>query len=97
MQRIPGIECNCPDSSNSRSRLTGSPYLSELFPSDWSNGFGGIRSYGGYCKHEIAVILLRGEKDKYFPNGLPIELPIDSSLIQTVKQRQVFDSDNTLV
>lgn len=97
MQRVAGIQCNCPDSVNKRSQLNGSPYLSELFPSDWSNNFSGIRNRGGYCKHEIAVILYRGEQDKYFPNGVPVEMPIDSSLIKTAKQKQIFDSDNTYV
>lgn len=90
-------QCNCPDAINKRNRLVGSPYLSETFPSDWSQNFGGIRSKGGYCIHEIAVIIYRGEIKQAFPDGIPYEPEIDTSLIVSSKKQQIFQSDNLFI
>jgi hypothetical protein len=86
-------QCTCPDSANKRNKLVGSKFLSETFTSDWSDDFGGIRSKGGYCKHELAVIIYRGEEKQAFPDGVPYQPPIESDLIIKNKARQVYDSD----
>lgn len=86
-------QCTCPDSTNKRNSLVGSAFLSETFSSDWSDDFNGIRSKGGYCKHELAVIIYRGEEKLAFPDGVPYDPPIQSDVILTSKQKQVYDSD----
>jgi hypothetical protein len=90
-------QCNCPDATNKRDKLIGSPYLSETFPSDWSSGFNGIRAKGGYCIHELAVIIYRGEQKQAFPDGIPYEPELTSDIIIESKRKQIFDSDYSYV
>lgn len=66
--------CNCPDAANKRGGNPGADTLSEQIPSDWSSGFNGIRSTGGYCIHELAVLRIRKEVDAAFPGGIPKDL-----------------------
>jgi hypothetical protein len=89
--------CNCPDATNKRNILVGSPYISETFASDWSSGFNGIRTKGGYCIHELAVIMYRGEEKLAFPDGVPYEPELNNNVIMEAKQKQIFDSDNLFV
>lgn len=35
--------------------------------------FPGIRTRGGYCKHEMAVLIIRGDLSTAFPNGVPYQ------------------------
>jgi hypothetical protein len=69
-------KCNCPDAIASRGAIAGASALSEQYRSDWSSGFTGIKSVGGYCIHEMAVLRTRKEIDLAFPDGLPTDLPV---------------------
>lgn len=66
--------CNCPDAINKRSAVPGADSLSLQIPSDWSEGFKGVRSVGGYCIHELAVLRVRKEVAEAFPNGVPADI-----------------------
>lgn len=66
--------CNCPDAANKRPGNPGADMMSLMVPSDWSDGFTGVRAIGGYCIHELAVLRVRKEIDDAFPDGLPKDL-----------------------
>lgn len=66
--------CNCPDAANKRKANPGSDYISMAIPSDWSENFDGIRARGGYCIHELAVLRIRGDMKKAFPDGTPKDI-----------------------
>jgi hypothetical protein len=68
-------KCNCPDAISKRGAIPGAQAFSEQYPSDWSSGFVGIKSVGGFCIHEMAVIRIRKEVGKAFPDGIPKDLP----------------------
>lgn len=69
--------CNCPDATHTLEGNPSTRFPSRLTPSDWSNGFTGIREEGGYCIHELSVIRIRKELDDAFPNGIPADYPTE--------------------
>lgn len=85
-------KCNCPDAINKASAIPGAQALSEQYNSDWSAGFVGIKSVGGYCQHEMAVLRLRKEIDAAFPNGVPKDLP--TPVPQKYRESSNIDDEN---
>lgn len=73
-------KCNCPDAINKRGALPGASAVSDQYKSDWSGGFTGVKSIGGYCIHELAVLRVRKELKSAFPDGLPTDFPTPPAL-----------------
>lgn len=63
--------CNCPDAVNKRQGNPVADSISLQVSADWSEGFTGVKSVGGYCIHELAVLRVRKEIKQAFPDGLP--------------------------
>lgn len=63
--------CNCPDAINKRAGDLSADSISLQIPSDWSDGFIGVKAIGGYCIHELAVLRIRKEIKTAFPDGIP--------------------------
>ncbi len=79
-------KCNCPDSAYKHGAIPGSNSLSNQINSDWSQGYNGIKSVGGYCIHELATLSVRKELELAFPNGLPSDMPVPGLPVYTRKE-----------
>lgn len=95
--------CNCPDAINEAKKNMFSNYNSQTFDRNWRtkttnagtiSEFNGIRKRGFYCKHELAVLRVRGEMETAFPNGIPYEPKIEQLPPIAIEYQQKFDSDN---
>lgn len=85
--------CNCPDAVNSLNKNLYSSYTSETFDRNWDTNFTGIRDTGGYCIHELAVIMYRKELKQAYPQGIPYKPRMDSPKIFKEYEPQLVDSD----
>lgn len=89
--------CNCPDAVNRRVGNPGADFISLQIPSDWSVGFTGVKSIGGYCIHELAVLRIRKEIDDAFPDGIPKDLRTpDAVKLQRERQQYRLQIPNRL-
>jgi hypothetical protein len=82
--------CNCPDAtqaelanvfSNTSSRLENRNWVSRTGSNSVVYPFPGIKTTGGYCKHELAVLIIRQNLSDAFPNGIPYQPRIVSPSI----------------
>lgn len=97
MSEFSAPRCNCPDAIQSRIGQTTARFPSRYFSQAWTDAVG-IKDIGGYCKHEMAVLIIREELDKAYPNGVPyrpkIE-PLSSSIPKPVKF--AIDSESSII
>jgi hypothetical protein len=79
--------CNCPDAtqvenanvfSNTSSRLQNRNWVSRTGSNSVVYPFPGIKMKGGYCKHELAVLIIRNNLVDAFPDGVPYQPRINS-------------------
>lgn len=94
-------QCNCPDAASKKDRNVGSDFVSEQFNKNWSETakgkpFGGVRNKGGYCIHELSVIMYRKETAEAFPGGIPYQPPIYSDYTPTTKKSTLGTSKQTI-